>query len=126
MRIVGTIVAILLTASVRLLHASELPVDVKTFLEKREACDHWRGESGEGDPVRQYEINKNACELCQGTDAELAALRKKYGRNQGVVDTMKPLQENVETPSPQAMKNACQQALSNPPKGANPTAKPSK
>jgi hypothetical protein len=118
MRLVVITMAFLLTVFVERVHSAELPVDVRAFMEIRAACDHWRGEYGEGDSVRQYEINKNTCELCQGTDAALASLRQKYRGNRSVIDALKPLQEKVEDPSPQAMKQACRNALSNPPKSA--------
>lgn len=54
-----------------------LPGDVRAFIERRDKCDHFRGEDGY-DAARAEEIAKALAATCKGSDAELARLRHKY------------------------------------------------
>jgi len=55
------------------------PGDVQRFIDRREGCDHMRGEVPEpGDTERMREVEREIMKLCKGTDEELARLRKKY------------------------------------------------
>ena len=59
--------------------AAEATPDLATFLERRAACDHWRGEFPDPpDPQRMREVEQQAAEWCKGTDAQLAQLKKRY------------------------------------------------
>lgn len=64
--------------------ASALPEDVKTFKDRRDACDYFRG----GDPSFKKERAKELAErmkgYCAGTDKELASLKEKYKDNKTV------------------------------------------
>jgi len=70
-----------------------LPLDVLSFVNRRDGCDHFRGEptdfdeaylnqAGEDGLREQREraefINQNIAELCTGTDAQLRALKVRY------------------------------------------------
>lgn len=66
-----------------------LPPDVKAFVERRDGCDHFRGEPWDNgdDPIikeRREFIFKKIKELCTGSDNQLKELRDKY-RNDTVV-----------------------------------------
>ena len=113
MRLTAFAVSLVLSTQIGMSKAADLPMDVRNFLEQREGCDHLRGEYGD-DEARQYEINKNTCELCQGTDKALASLKRKYRKNEDVSASLKALQPKVEDPSPQAMVQACMEARRNP------------
>ncbi len=96
--------------NVATLAAPGLPRDVAAFLERRQGCDHWRGEYSE-DKERRSEINANACTLCAGTDARLASLKRKYDGNADVKAALGYLEPHVERPSPKAAAKACKAAI---------------
>ena len=53
--------------------------DLATFLERRATCDHLRGEIPDPpDAARMREIEQQTAQVCSGTDAQLAALKKRY------------------------------------------------
>ena len=53
--------------------------DLATFLERRATCDHLRGEIPDPpDASRMREIEQQTAQYCTGTDAQLAALKKRY------------------------------------------------
>jgi hypothetical protein len=86
--------------------AAEHPGDLRKFLERREACDHWRGEAGY-DEVRQRDIARGVCRACTGTDAELARLKKKYKANPAAMDLLDELEDRIEHPDKAAAKRFC-------------------
>ena len=90
--------------------AKEHPTDLRTFLERREECDHWRGEASP-DKARQRDINRAVCRTCMGTDAELARLKKKYKANAAVMDVLDELQDRVELPDRAAAQRFCRRIL---------------
>lgn len=55
---------------------------VRAFIERREACDHFRGEPVEGEGAQALArlefVHRQVFENCNGTDAELARLRAAY------------------------------------------------
>ena len=71
-----------------------LPPAVTRFFERRQGCDHWRGEYSE-DPVRRRQIEAGARKECTGIDRELDRLRRLYRRNAAVRDALKDY-EKVE------------------------------
>jgi hypothetical protein len=77
------------------LAATSLPPAVTRFIERRQGCDHWRGEYSE-DPVRRRQIEAGAKKECAGSDRELDRLRRLYRRNPAVRDALKDY-EKVET-----------------------------
>ena len=59
--------------------AATPPVDLATFLDRRAACDHLRGEFPDPpDPQRMKEIEQGTAQYCTGTDAQLAQLKARY------------------------------------------------
>ena len=77
--------------------ASALPSDVVKFTERREGCDHMRGEiSGELDQEGQKEFEANLKESCEGTDHELSGLRVKYLKNHAVINLLSKYPTRIE------------------------------
>ena len=87
-------------------NAADQPVEVKKFLERRESCDHWRGESGY-DTERQADIDWAICQSCQGTDAELASLKRKYKAYVDVMGSLGELEAEIEPKDKVATKRFC-------------------
>lgn len=61
-----------------------LPPDVVAFAQKRDICDHFRGEEG-ADPARQNEIATALERTCKGTDSKLSALKQAYRSRSAVL-----------------------------------------
>lgn len=72
-----------------------LPQDVQAFVGKRDMCDHFRGEVPYDKARRQFLIRKMD-ELCTGTDARLAALKKKYASDETVQSTLAKYEPQIE------------------------------
>jgi len=72
-----------------------LPADVVMFKESRDICDHFRGEDPY-DAKRAAEIARNLERHCHGTDARLAALRKKYASQPQVMSALEGYEANIE------------------------------
>ncbi len=87
-------------------NSADHPVEVEKFLELRESCDHWRGESGY-DKERQADIDWSICQSCQGTDTELARLKKKYSANAKVMDALHVFEPKIEPNNKAAAKRLC-------------------
>ena len=63
-----------------------LPGDVQRFIDRREGCDHMRGEIPEhGEKQRIREMSREIEKLCKGTDEELAQLKRKFALNPSVM-----------------------------------------
>lgn len=73
----------------------DLPMDVTNFLDRRNACDHFRSEPPI-DKEREAFIVRKVCENCAGTDAELAQLRKKYEGNKEIISKLADYEKIVE------------------------------
>ena len=59
--------------------ATDATPDLAAFLDRRATCDHLRGEIPDPpDPARMHEIEQQTAQYCGGTDAQLAALKKRY------------------------------------------------
>lgn len=88
------------------LASAAIPRDVQRFVDKREGCDHMRGEIPEpGDKRRMQEVNREMQKLCKGTDKELAQLKKKYAKNPSVMrrlDEFEPGIEAAPAPAPRS------------------------
>ena len=77
--------------------ANSLPSDVSKFTERREGCDHLRGEvSGELTKEGRKELEVQLKESCEGTDHELARLRMKHMKNQTVIDLLSKYPTRIE------------------------------
>lgn len=84
-----------------------LPKEVQTFVDRREACDHWRGEHG-FDAERQKDIDWSVCQSCPGTDAELARLKQKYRGNVRVTAVLAGFEPRVEPEDKAGTARFCQ------------------
>ncbi|UCD32465.1 MAG: hypothetical protein JSV38_00745 [Desulfobacterales bacterium] len=71
------------------------PEDVKQFIEKRDLCDHFRGEH-HYDSERSKFLMKNIEKYCTGTNLELISLKAKYRNIPGVMGKLSSYEENVE------------------------------
>lgn len=78
--------------------ASASPAEVDAFIERRQACDHWRGERGYDDG-RQDEINRAVCLTCPGTDDQLARLKAKYKARPDIVAKLNDFDPKIEPAS---------------------------
>jgi hypothetical protein len=71
--------------------------DLATFLERRATCDHFRGEVPDPpDPQRMREVLQGIAESCTGTDAQLAALKRRYRDDPVVMKQLEALEPQVE------------------------------
>lgn len=78
-----------------------LPREVRAFIERREGCDHFRGEpvpEPEDDPEgsRRKQIESALAKLCTGTDAELARLRARYRKDAAVTAALADFEDDIE------------------------------
>ena len=72
-----------------------LPVDVRNFMQRRDLCDHLRGEESY-DPQRADELEEGMEKNCSGTDKELRDLRKAYARNPEIKAKLAKYQTEIE------------------------------
>ena len=71
--------------------------DLATFLDRRAACDHWRGEVPDPpDPQRMREVEQQTGQWCKGTDAQLALLKKRYRDDPVVSNQLAAFEPQVE------------------------------
>lgn len=71
--------------------------DLATFLERRATCDHWRGELPDPpDPQRLHDVAQGIDEYCTGTDAQLAALKRRYRDDLVVAKQLTQFEDRVE------------------------------
>jgi hypothetical protein len=79
----------------------QLPVSVERFIERRDACDHFRGEIPEpGDKTRMEEVRQMIEKFCTGTDAELAALRTRYYADGAITERLGGYETRIENRKP--------------------------
>jgi hypothetical protein len=71
--------------------AEPLPHDVQRFLDRREGCDHLRGEIDRMDAVSR-EIRT----FCAGTDKELVQLKRKYASNSTIMQILNQFETGIE------------------------------
>lgn len=87
----------LLLAQVHPMAAAPLPNDVAKFVERREGCDHFRGEIPDSaDLDRMIEVNRELKKLCKGTDKKLLQLKQKYAANPTVTARLAKFEPNIE------------------------------
>lgn len=75
--------------------AQTLPHDVKTFIDRRNSCDHFRNEEPY-DAARGAEIARQLTRLCTGTDADLARLKRLHARHPAVQKALSGYELKVE------------------------------
>ncbi|WP_051371248.1 hypothetical protein [Mesorhizobium loti] len=73
-----------------------VPDDVRAFIDRRDGCDHFRGEDSP-DAERRAQIDAALRELCTGTDAELTRLKRAYASNPDVQSLLDDYEINIET-----------------------------
>jgi len=95
MKVITVAVALLFMQVGFAAETKALPRDVSAFVERRESCDHWRGEFGY-DAERQADIDWSLCRACTGTDAQLARLQKKYRENAVVMEKLSTFEAVIE------------------------------
>lgn len=78
--------------------AAPFPREVTEFMIARDGCDHFRGEEPTDAERRAY-IDENVAELCKGTDARLAMLRRRYAEDPAVVAALKSYDDRIEAPA---------------------------
>lgn len=76
---------------------AKLPPEVARYVEKRDGCDHFRGEEPYDEERRQF-LLKRMTELCVGTDKRLAALKKKYRNDAAVMKKLDEYEPEIEMP----------------------------
>lgn len=74
---------------------SGLPADVAAFKERRDLCDHFRGEDPYDDERRQF-LHHNLEKYCTGTDREFASLKAKYAGHDTVQKALAEYEETIE------------------------------
>lgn len=75
--------------------AAGIPEDVALFRERRDLCDHFRGEEPYDEERRAF-LEANLARYCTGTDAELAALKSRYRDDEAVMELLSGYEENIE------------------------------
>lgn len=75
--------------------ARGLPADVAAFIERRDSCDHFRGEEPY-DAERAAHIKAALAASCTGTDRELAALRRKYAADPHLMGRLSRYEDRIE------------------------------
>jgi hypothetical protein len=93
--------AVLFTLFSRVLAAESLPADVQSFIDTRQACDHFRGEPwNPGDEpeikARREFIIESIMKYCTGTDKRLAELRAKYNDNPKIIERLRDYEDRIE------------------------------
>lgn len=77
--------------------ADGVPPEVRKFIDRREGCDHMRGEVPDAaDKRRVRELEREVRHLCKGTDAQLAQLKRKYHSHPLVMQRLNEFEPNIE------------------------------
>ena len=82
---------VLLLPSFPMLAQDYLPRDVQRFVDRRQGCDHMRGELD-----RLNELSREIRKLCGGTDNELAQLKRKYAANSTIMQILNQFEASIE------------------------------
>lgn len=75
--------------------AAPFPAEVTKFMVSRDGCDHFRGEEAY-DAERRAFIAESVTELCQGSDATLAMLRRRYAADPSVLAALRGYEDRIE------------------------------
>jgi hypothetical protein len=92
-----TAIAIISFASAAIGQA-RLPEDVARFVERRDECDHFRGEAAYDSKRREF-LEQQTLELCVGSDKQLAELKKKYAGDHTVMKRLNEYEAEIESPA---------------------------
>ena len=74
---------------------AQWPSDVASFIERRDGCDHFRGEEPYDKERRKF-LHHRILELCGETDKQLALLKKKYRANKTVIAKLNEYEPKIE------------------------------
>lgn len=75
--------------------ATPFPQEVASFMVDRDSCDHFRGEEPY-DGERRVFLMESIAELCTGTDAKLAMLRRRYAGDPAVTAALHGYEDRIE------------------------------
>lgn len=75
---------------------NQRPLDVISFLDRREGCDHFRGEEPYDEERRKFLLEKMH-ELCDGTDNQLDQLKRKYSTLPNVMTKLNSYELRIES-----------------------------
>ena len=75
--------------------ADKFPRDVARFIERRDGCDHFRGEDPYDEERRRF-LERNMQKLCPGTDRELARLKSKYKGSPAIQKKLGDYEPDIE------------------------------
>lgn len=75
--------------------AMPFPQEVTSFMVDRDSCDHFRGEEPY-DAERRVFLMESIAELCTGTDAKLAMLRRRYAGDPAVIAALHGYDDHIE------------------------------
>lgn len=78
------------------LSADPFPQEVTAFMVDRDGCDHFRAELPYDAERRAY-IAESVAELCTGTDARLAMLRRRYANDPSVIAALRTYDDRIES-----------------------------
>jgi len=78
------------------------PVDIRDFIDSRDACDHWRGEpwperADDPQEVRKKQVLEAIKQSCTGTDKRLAALKTAYASDPKILQLLGEYEPDIET-----------------------------
>jgi hypothetical protein len=86
--------------------AEPLPRDVQKFVDRREGCDHMRGEFPDpGEKQRMNEVTREINKLCAGTGKELAQLKRKYATNSTIMQILNQFEAGIEAAEARSSKS---------------------
>lgn len=95
----NTVVMLLAFGSLVACSHNGAPRDVRSFVEKRELCDHLRGEVPDPDPGNPEGMERFINEInqaCGGTDAALRRLKNRYAANQTILQLLSRYEDRIE------------------------------
>jgi hypothetical protein len=94
----GLIAIAIISFALAAVAQARLPEDVARFVERRDECDHFRGEAAYDSKRREF-LEQQTLELCAGSDKQLAELKKKYARDQTVMTRLDEYEAEIESPA---------------------------
>jgi len=74
---------------------SQWPADVARFIERRDLCDHFRGEDPYDEERRKF-LQQKMNEFCAGTDKELERLKSKYRSDKNITSKLNEYEATIE------------------------------
>lgn len=72
-----------------------LPDDVASFKQRRDLCDHFRGEEPYDEQRKKF-LERSIMKYCTGTDKELASLKRKYQNRAAVMRVLERYETKIE------------------------------